>query len=267
MWVIFLILLIVNAVLGCDLVIRNGEGLDMLSETILRADGGSTICFDGINVLNDVTIPVSENVVYTSVNSERPAVIQASAPLNKWYRCNDGVHCPTNEWNEVFVHYVSDIVNLTQEFIPPRQLFVNGTRVSRVTRTGGEMGWISTSTGYATVSGANATTSYVENQLELRWPRSIQNWIEPRCIVTAVQGQNITIDPDCWKDLIARHGGQNPGIPTFVENVVEPPGPNEFVATPDYIFYRPPSSTPYESPTDAYVPTSSSIFNAVNLTN
>ena len=96
---------------------------------------------------------------------------------------------------------------------------------------------------------------------------SIQNWIEPRCIVTAVQGQNITIDPDCWKDLIARHGGQNPGIPTFVENVVEPPGPNEFVATPDYIFYRPPSSSPYESPTDAYVPTSSSIFNAVNLTN
>ena len=50
---------------------------------------------------------------------------------------------------------------------------------------------------------------------------SIQNWIEPRCIVTAVQGQNITIDPDCWKDLIARHGGQNPGIPTFVENVVD----------------------------------------------
>ena len=173
MWVVFLILIItVNAVLGCDLVIRNGEGLDMLSETILRADGGSTICFDGINVLNDVTIPVSENVVYTSVNSERPAVIQASAPLNKWYRCNDGVHCPTNEWNEVFVHYVSDIVNLTQEFTPPRQLFVNGTRVSRVTRTGGEMGWISTSTGYATISGANATTSYVENQLELRWPRT-----------------------------------------------------------------------------------------------
>ena len=165
-----------SAALGCDLVIRNGDGLEMLSETILQSEGTTRkICFDGINVVENVEIPVSRNVAYTSLNHENPAVIQASTPLNKWYRCNDGVRCPTNEWNEVFVHYVSDIVNLTRDFIPPRQLFVNGTRVSRVTRTGDEMRWISTHTGYATISGSNASSSLVENQVELRWPRSIQN--------------------------------------------------------------------------------------------
>lgn len=93
------------------------------------------------------------------------------------------------------------------------------------------------------------------------------NWIEPRCIVTAVSGTNITIDPDCWKDLIARNGGKLPSLPSFVENVDVPPGPNEFLATPEYVFYRPPADLPYDPPTNAYVPSSSNILTASNLEN
>jgi hypothetical protein len=262
-----LTLLVISSVYSCDLVIRNGEGLNRLSDVIEDSKTQKKICFDGVNRVESFEIPTSAgNVVFTSLNPGKPAVITASASLNKWYRCNDGLHCPTNEWNEVWVHYVSDIENLTDSYLPPRQLFVNGTRVSRVTRTGDTMGWIPTSNGYAKISG-NASNDLVENQLELRWPRSVQNWIEPRCIVTAVDGANITIDPKCWSDLIQRNGNKLPGLPTFVENVFEPPGPNEFVATREYIFYRPASSKPYDAPVNAFVPSAANIFSAKNLNN
>ena len=45
-----------------------------------------------------------------------------------------------------------------------------------------------------------------------------------------------------------RNNKQLPPVPPVVENIVAAPGPGEFAATPDYIFYRPLQSSAYGPP-------------------
>ena len=199
------------------------------------------------------------------LTSTTPPILSAGAPLQHWYRCNDGVHCPGLEWNDVFVHLVSDIANLTAPFLPVRQLWVNGTRAARSSMDGSTLNWKVSATGYT--APAPVPTDYITSQVELLWPRTIKNWIQPRCTVTALNGSDIIVNPTCWKNLIARHGGKLPPVPTSVENILRPPAEGEFVATPLYIFFKPFAASPYAAPTNAFVPIQKQIMTATGLQN
>lgn len=160
---------------------------------------------------------------------------------------------------------VSDIAPaIPKADLPVRQLWVNGSRATRTYADGRELGLKATPTGFDSASVLGWTA---ENQPEMRWPSVIKNWIEPRCIITAITGTNLTVDPACWQSLIARNSKKLPPPPTFVENVGQVPGPGEFFATPLYIFFRPPSSDPYAAPEDAWVPLQGSLVEAHGVMN
>ena len=147
------------------------------------------------------------------------------------------------EWNGVLVHLVDDIPNVTSSYFPLRQLWVRGQLASRVAINGESLGLKTTDTGYT--AAAPIDGDWVDDQVEMRWPSQVKNWIEPRCVVTAVSGRNITVEPACWASLTARNGGKHAPPPVLIDNVGAPPRPGEFYATPQYIFYRPPSDDPY----------------------
>lgn len=176
-----------------------------------------------------------------------PAVINGGARLDKWIRCNDGVHCPG--WEGVWVHFLSDIAGLPAAMTPPRQLWIgNSTRATRSFIEGGVWGMSPTKTGY-TATTASALPNLAMG--EMRWPRQIRNWIEPRCVInssTTAPAANISttivMEPACWQQLIARHGGLPPA-PIYIENVMESTlGEGEFVANDQYLFYRPAGDFP-----------------------
>ena len=177
--------------------------------------------------------------------------IRGGVQLTKWLRCVDGTHCNWPDWNDVWVHFVKDIPFVTTSDVPFRQLWVGGQRASRVVIDGDTLGLKTTATGYS--SAAPVGGAWVADKVELRWPSQIKNWIEPRCIVTDVNGTEITVAPECWVSLTARNGGHLAPPPVLIDNVGRPPGPGEFYATPTYVFYRPFSSDPYEAPNDVSV--------------
>ena len=45
---------------------------------------------------------------------------------------------------------------------------------------------------------------------EFVWPIVIRNWIEPRCTVASIVGNNVTLASPCALHLFARHGGAPP---------------------------------------------------------
>lgn len=259
----------------CDAYVDDDQdirvALDAL-ERINEADDDYHVCFrgDGLVLRNKIELDSRHNipgkrVVWRGVtNGDGPFVVDDLVPLQKWYRCNDGTHCPSEDWNEVWVHYVSDIPNITDAMLPVRNMWVNGTRATRISTLGDDLGWTVTATGFT--ASTTVTPTYVSNEVELLWPRSIFNWIEPRCIVTNVSGHNITVDPLCWNRIVQKIKG-TPPVPTFVENIVGPPPPGQFAATKDYIFFRPLSTEPYEVPTNVMVPTQRQLLHASGIVN
>jgi hypothetical protein len=197
------------------------------------------------------------NVLWKSSDSSRKTTLSAGAQLTKWYRCDDGVHCPYPDWHGVWVAMVADVPEI-KDVVPIRQLWVNGRTYTRQTITTRSLGLIPTATGYTSAAPIPWFATAVANQVELRWPRQIKNWIEPRCIVTAATNHTLTIADGCWKGLTARHGGLPPA-PLFIDNVqmASPPEPGQFYATEDYIFYKP--ADPYEEPLDAWAPVQSTL--------
>ena len=208
-----------------------------------------------------------KRVIWRTVDRDgNRAVVQAATPVERWYRCDDGVRCPWTNWHGVYVAYVSDIKNISTDYLPIRTMWMNGTRVGRVTTDVDQLNWTNTQTGY--VASSPLPPGFASSRVELLWPKSIRNWIEPRCVVTAVNGTDITVDPACWKSLIARNGGKLPGPPASIENApFGPPEAGQFLSTTEYLFYRPPASDPYQVPTNVFVPNQEQIMIAENLSN
>ena len=48
------------------------------------------------------------------------------------------------------------------------------------------------------------------NTIEFAWPIVIRNWIEPRCTVASILGNNVTLASPCALHLFNRHGGTPP---------------------------------------------------------
>jgi hypothetical protein len=188
--------------------------------------------------------------------------VSGGAPLTHWMRCFDGVHCNQPEYNGVWAHAMSNAT-------PVRQLWVHGQRAARVVSTASDLHLTPTESGYVAgnIAALAGSGAWVSDQVELRWPRQIRNWIEPRCVLSAVAGANLTVSPECWKALTARNNGKLPPPPTFIENIMRPPSAGEFAASRDYIFYRPPADAPYAEPTNAWVPTLGALVNGTGLSN
>ena len=164
---------------------------------------------------------IPPNVHWRAENYKLKSTISSGFPLTNWYACNQDSRCPG--WDGVFVHYIKDIVGFDPSAMPLRNLWVDGIRAVRTAIEGESIGLNATASGYAAPAGSLLWTSG-----ELRWPRQIKNWIEPRCSAT-VSGNEIKVDAACWKDLVARNGGKLPPAPAYIENVdYAAPGPGEF---------------------------------------
>lgn len=132
--------------------------------------------------------------------------------------------------------------------LPLRHLWVDGVRASRNFVDGQLENLKTTATGYTSSTPLGAWAAAADtNKAEIRLPSQIRNWIEPRCVVSAVDAYNLTISPPCWAALTARKGGA-PDVPLYIENVNQALGPGEFNADPLYIFYRPASEFPHTNP-------------------
>lgn len=198
-----------------------------------------------------------------------PAVVSGGVQLSAWVRCNDGVHCPG--WEGVWVNMISEVAGLPPAMLPVRQLWVdNATRATPAFVEGEALGLVPAANGY-TVTSSRALPSMVG--AEMRWPRQIRNWIEPRCrVVNQTQANGTTainVDPACWSTLTARNGGQRAGPPAYIDNVLGPDstlGDGEFLSGPQYLFYRPTGDFPYtQPPRDAWVPAQETLVSAANL--
>ena len=213
--------------------------------------------------------PHGGRVVWRAASPSLPATISAGAPLTNWWRCYDGTHCNWPEWNGVWAHSTA-VPNASAGSVPFRQLWVGGRRAARVVDDASELKLTPTAGGYL-VGASNGSlapsTSWVDDEVELRWPRQIRNWIEPRCVVSAVADAKLSVAPACWQALTARNRGKHPPPPLLIENVVRPPPAGTFASSKQYLFYRPPADAPYAAPQDAWVPLLSTIVDAANLTN
>jgi hypothetical protein len=184
--------------------------------------------------------------------------ISGGAQLTKWYRCDDGVHCNFPNWSGVWVSPMSAAPPSLKPtaLIPVRQLWVHGTTIVRTRVSLSGLGLVATSTGYTSAVDIPWASIAAARQAELRWPKVVKNWIEPRCVVTAASSRSLTVASECWTALIKRNGGKLPPPPVFVENINGdrgPPGPGQFFSTPEYLFYRPLSSSSPLPADDAWV--------------
>jgi beta-glucuronidase len=203
--------------------------------------------------------PRGGRVVWRGADS----TVSAGAKLTKWMRCFDGVHCNWPEWNGVYAHAVADVPNATAEVVPFRQLWVAGSRAPRVVSDASSFGLQPTPTGYD--AAAAVPTSWVDQKVELRWPRQVRNWIEPRCTLSNVSGAHLTVEPACWAALTKRNNDKTPPAPLLIEGIVGPPPPGEFASDAKYVYWRPPADDPYAAPTDAWAPLLESIVAADGL--
>ena len=212
----------------------------------------------------------------SSSSSSSPTILSAGSPLTKWKRCDPvggGSYCPFPQFNGVWVHFNADVANATAADIPFRVIWVDGVRISRRSTDRATLGgkWLGTATGYTTSEPlGDSSSGWAKNQVELRWPSQVKNWIEPRCVVASVDATQtkITVAPECWAALVARNGGKPPPPPALVENLQDTaPGPGEFTSDPLYTFYRPPASTPYAAPVNSFAPVGSVIMSAHDLQN
>ena len=192
-------------------------------------------------------------------------VISAGAPLRKWVRCFDGTHCNKADWQGVWAHAVKDVPNASSASAPFRQLWVDGRRVARATEIASVFALTPTAFGYVSNNTPMISRSWVDDKVELRWPRQIRNWIEPRCVLSEVAAANLTVAEPCWTTLIARNDGKLPPPPLLLENRVRPPPAGDFVSSREYLYYRPPADAPFAAPSDAWVPLLGAVVNASGL--
>ena len=231
-----------------ELVVCIGEGTHSLGGRPLK--------------LNSTHSQSARRVVWRGASSKEGATdpistVSGGAQLTKWYRCHDGVHCNYPNWSGVFVSPMASAPpSLKSSLIPVRQLWVHGETIVRTSASLSGLGLVATSTGYTSSVDIPWANIAVARQAELRWPKIIRNWIEPRCVVTAATSRSLTVSNDCWKSLIQRNNGELPPAPTLVDNINEgggPPGPGEFISTPDYLFFRPHVSSSSQPSDDAWV--------------
>lgn len=254
----------------CSITVGVGEIHDAV-QRVGALDGDTVVCLEqGVHILGGKTLSLpasASNVEFRGLGDG--ATISGGVSVPAWQQCNVDARCPG--WEGVWVAYVKDMPQLTSDMLPVRHLWVNGTRVKRSFVEGETLGLTTTSTGYYTTRQLDWANSAGADGTELRWPRLVRNWIEPRCTLTNASKSNVSgtwleVDPVCWERLATRNNGKLPSAPTYIENVVGAPGPNEFFADKDYIFYRPDDVFPRTTaPSGAVVPVQEVLFSSTSV--
>jgi len=205
-------------------------------------------------------------VLWTAEGASGSAVVTGGVPLTDWWHCDDGTHCPGQDWHLVYAHATAGLPNVTASNLPFRQLWVGGERATRVAQDPSSFGLTPTATGFSATALPSSASGWPRAQAEMRWPSQIRNWIEPRCVVTGVTATTVTMDPECWSNLTSRNHDKTPPVPDWIENVGGPPAPGEFLSDPDYIFFRPGPGAPYGPPADAWAPVLATLVVADGVT-
>eukprot|EP01013_Petalomonas_cantuscygni_P035044 TRINITY_DN6322_c0_g1_i1.p1 TRINITY_DN6322_c0_g1~~TRINITY_DN6322_c0_g1_i1.p1 ORF type:complete len:686 (-),score=105.25 TRINITY_DN6322_c0_g1_i1:247-2304(-) len=197
-----------------------------------------------------------------------PAIVGGvPIPDNAWQPCSATATAdapPCSGWTGVFAARVTDIPSLNGT-PPVRMLWADGgnLRIPRAAATGTPLAALKLSAveggdfpGFFAAAGVPDPAAWVARAAEMRWPRVIRNWIEPRCVVTSANATHLRVDPLCWKRLRERHA-MAAVAPPAIDNVplvassasavsLAPPSPGTFVSTGSWVFYHPP-----QTPTDA----------------
>lgn len=239
------------------------------------------VCFEsGVHQLGGHALSLNSSfnrrdggrVVWTSTDLASPAVVSGGTQLTNWTRCEESAHCPVG-WQGVWVAELAG-AGVSAEFLPTRQLWVEGARVPR-THVSPASAWTPNAQGYASSWPASFFEGWVEDQAELVWPRQTKPWTEPRCVLHGVVAQSghwqtqLIVDPLCWEQVTRWNYGRHPATPSYVSNYPnEAPRHGEFISTPQRIFYRQPAPKNQDStPADAWIPTQYQLMTGERLNN
>lgn len=158
------------------------------------------------------------------------------------------------------------MTGIDASMLPVRQLWVDGIRASRRSVAGPSLNLTWPHQGFRFNGAAPPwLADAAADQVELRWPSMIKNWIEPRCIVTSVNvsSRTMLLDADCYSNLEQRIPGHaRPRPPAFFENVAGELAPGEFYATMTTLYYRTNGTALTEPPRGAVVPVQELLLNA-----
>ena len=208
----------------CTRTIATGDSLHAV------VNSGGVVCLEpGVHRLGGRPLQVTgPPTVWRSSDSSNPAVISGGAQLLDWRPCTD-LTCPPG-YGGAFTHSMEGI---DAGVLPVRQLWVAGVRATRRSVAGAALNLSFPHGGFAFNGAAPGwLASAGDDQVEVRWPSVIENWIEPRCVVRRVNvsAKAMLLDAGCYANLEARIGKNQRPRPdgAFFENVAGPPGAGEF---------------------------------------
>ena len=235
-------------------------------------NSGGVVCLEpGVHRLGGRPLQVTgPPTVWRSSDSSNPATISGGAQLLDWTACTD-LTCPPG-YRGAFTHSMEGI---DAGMLPVRSLWVAGVRATRRTVAGAALNLSFPHGGFAFNGAAPGwLASAGADEVEIRWPSVIENWIEPRCVVSSVNvsARAMLLDAGCYANLEARIGKNQRPRPdgAFFENVAGPPRAGEFHATRSAVFYRPLGGTGLGGgttapPQDAWVPIQELLLDARGL--
>ena len=208
----------------CTRTIATGDSLHAV------VNSGGVVCLDpGVHRLGGRPLQVTgPPTIWRSSDSSNPAIISGGAQLLDWRPCTD-LTCPPG-YGGAFTHSMEGI---DAGVLPVRQLWVARVRATRRSVAGAALNLSFPHGGFAFSGAAPGwLASAADDQVEVRWPSVIENWIEPRCVVRRVNvsAKAMLLDAGCYANLEARIGKNQRPRPdgAFFENVAGPPAAGEF---------------------------------------
>jgi hypothetical protein len=114
---------------------------------------------------------------------------------------------------------------------PLRQLWVADSRASRTALNGSALSvepWVSPggAAGYTVPGGIPSTwLSNSTTAIEFTFATVVENWIEPRCTVASIDGDNVTLASPCGAFLWSRYAGHSEPLPQPVRVEAVPQWP------------------------------------------
>ena len=235
-------------------------------------NSGGVVCLEpGVHRLGGRPLQITgPPTIWRSSDSSNPATISGGAQLLDWHPCTD-LTCPPG-YGGAFTHSMEGI---DAGMLPVRQLWIAGVRATRRTVAGAALNLSYPHGGFAFNGAAPGwLAAAAADEVEIRWPSVIENWIEPRCVVSSVNvsARAMLLDAGCYANLEARIGKNQRPRPdgAFFENVAGPPRAGEFHATRSAVFYRPLGGMGLGGgttapPQDAWVPIQELLLNARGL--
>jgi len=199
----------------------NGSDCDLASpcsiqsamEMVRTLNGSMT--GDIIVVLSDGTYELTEPLILTSEDSGKNGhriVYRAAVGATPVFSGGMTI----SDWTEEGDNWVTNI----GQGLEIRQLFINSERAVRARSADNPGGFTETATGYTTSDSQMAGWGNPED-IEIV---SLVQWRAFRCKVATIDGNQITMQPGCWRNAqMSRGTGYDisMNLPTWIENAIE----------------------------------------------